>query len=103
MDNFPIACALEPAEVEARRDALLPGLASQALAREVLPDGLRWRFAPSQSLLELIARVIDSERQCCPFFRFALTVEPGGGPVWLAVTGPTGTRELLEAVTRGEQ
>jgi hypothetical protein len=26
-----------------------------------------------------------------------LTVEPGDGPVWLELTGPSGTREFLEA------
>jgi hypothetical protein len=30
MTNLPIACALDPAELAARRDALLPGLAAHA-------------------------------------------------------------------------
>ena len=101
MPDVPIACALDATELAAGREGLLPGLAARALGREVLPDGLRWRFAPSRELLELAARVVDAERQCCPFLRFDLTVEPDGGPVWLAVTGPTGTRDLLEAVTGG--
>jgi hypothetical protein len=99
MTDIPIACLLDAAELAARREGLLPGLAARALEREVLNDGLRWRFAPSRGLLELIASVVDAERQCCRFLRFDLTVEAGGGPVWLAVTGPSGTRELLEAVT----
>ena len=32
------------------------------------------------------------------FLRFALTIEPGDGPVTLAVTGPEGTPEFLEAL-----
>jgi hypothetical protein len=98
MPDLPIACSLDPAELLARREGLLPGLAARALEREALADGFRWRFTPSRELLELIARVIDAERQCCPFFRFELTVEPAGGPVRLAVTGPAGTRELLETI-----
>lgn len=101
MPQLPIACSLDPAELAARRDALLPGLAARAVAREFLPEGLRWQFAPSADLLAQIARVLDAERQCCPFLRFDLTIEPAGGPVWLAVTGPAGTRELLEAITQG--
>jgi hypothetical protein len=99
MTDIPIACALDAAELAARRDGLLPGLAAHAVGREVLADGLRWRFAPSRDLLELVVRVVDAERQCCPFLRFDLTVDPGGGPMWLAVTGPSGTQDLLEAVT----
>jgi hypothetical protein len=34
-------------------------------------------------------------RQCCPFLRFAITVEPGNGPIWLEMTGPEGTKEFL--------
>jgi hypothetical protein len=99
MTDLPIACTLAPVELAARREGLLPGLAARALSREVVRDGVCWRFAPSGELLSLIARVIDAERQCCPFLRFELTVEPGGGPLGLAVTGPAGTREFLETVT----
>ena len=100
MTHLPIACALDPADLAARREALLPGLAVRALTRETIPDGLRWLFAPTHDLLEQISRVIDAERRCCPFLRFQLTVEPDGGPVLLAVTGPTGTREFLDALAQ---
>jgi hypothetical protein len=47
--------------------------------------------------LAIVATFIDLERRCCAFLRFRLTVEPGGGPIWLELTGPPGTRELLAA------
>ncbi len=30
---------------------------------------------------------ITAERECCPFFRFELIVEPDDGPVWLRLRG----------------
>ena len=45
--------------------------------------------------IEDIARTIDSERECCPFLQFTLTVEPASGPIHLDLTGPSGTREFL--------
>ena len=30
--------------------------------------------------------------------RFQITVEPDGGPIWLELTGPSGTREFLDAL-----
>ncbi len=45
--------------------------------------------------MALLGEFIQLERQCCPFLRFQLTVEPGGGPIWLELTGPPGTREFL--------
>jgi hypothetical protein len=43
-------------------------------------------------------RTIDAERQCCRFLKFALTVEPDAGDVWLEVTGPDGTTEFLSTL-----
>jgi hypothetical protein len=42
--------------------------------------------------------MIDAERQCCTFRRFDLSVPPGGGHMSLKVTGPSGTREFLDAL-----
>jgi hypothetical protein len=95
MRDVPVACTLGPAEFASRRDTLLPGLIARAAGSEALPDGMRWRFAPSQDLLIGLAAVIDAERRCCPFLRFQVVVEADGGSVWLAVTGPPGTREFL--------
>jgi hypothetical protein len=46
----------------------------------------------------LIATTVAAERRCCSFRRFQITVEPGGAPVTLDITGPEGTREFLAAM-----
>jgi hypothetical protein len=66
-----------------------------------LPDGVRLRFAADAERLAMLATFIDLERRCCAFLRFRLTIEPGGGPVWLELTGPPGTREFLAAELTG--
>jgi hypothetical protein len=98
MKELPIACELSPAELEARRQGLLPGLLAQASEQMELADGFRWRFAPSTEVLMTAVKTIDAERQCCRFLKFALTVEPDAGDVWLEVTGPEGTREFLSSL-----
>lgn len=94
-NDLPIACTLSPEALVARRAGLLPGLAGRADAREETPDGMRLRFAPSSDTLRGIADAIDAERQCCRFLQFDVTVEQDGGPVWLTLSGPEGTREFL--------
>jgi hypothetical protein len=98
MSELPITCELTPAEIKARRATLLPGLLARAEERTPLPDGFRWRFTASADCLAAVAETIDAERQCCRFLRFVLTVEPGGGPIWLEITGPQGTSEFLESL-----
>lgn len=98
MKELPIACELTPAELEARRQELLPGLLGQAAERVSLRNGFRWRFAPSTEVLMAAVNAIDAERRCCRFLKIALTVEPDAGDVWLEVTGPDGTREFLSTL-----
>ena len=97
-EHLPIVCALTAEAIQARKSALLPGLVQRAEACEQLTNGLRLRFSASTEILRDIAATIDAERQCCRFLRFELTVEPGGGPISLSVTGPPGTADFLDAL-----
>lgn len=98
MPELPIACTLTPEALRTRRESLLVDLARRAERREDLSDGLRLEFAPSGDTIALIARVVDAERHCCRFLRFDMTVEPDGGSVFLALTGPAGTRDFVSAL-----
>jgi hypothetical protein len=98
MAELPIACTLTPEALRTRREGLLMDLVRRAKRREDLVDGLRLEFAPSAGTIALIARVVEAERHCCRFLRFGMTVEPDGGPVFVELTGPAGTREFVSAL-----
>src|SRR5687768_9818488 len=98
MSDLPIACTLTPDIQRIRRAALLPGLFARAEARDTLPEGYRLRFHPEANMLSAIAETVNAERHCCRFLRFQITVDPDGGSMWLDVTGPSGTREFLDAL-----
>jgi hypothetical protein len=76
-----------------------------ALARELfanraqecrdLPEGYAIRFTNDE--FEAVARFVANERKCCPFMSFELAVAPAAGPLWLRMTGPEGTRRVLQA------
>lgn len=91
----PVACSLTPDELRAAARDLLPGLLADAVEMRPLADGISLRFDAQGNIVQRIASVIERERPCCTFFRFRLTIEPAAGPIWLDVTGPAGTRELL--------
>lgn len=98
MSDLPVACTLDAATLQTRREGLLSQLAAQSVAREPLANGLRLRFDAGADTLALIGRVIDAERRCCRFLQFQLTVTPDEGPFVLDLTGPEGTREFLDAL-----
>lgn len=97
MADLPIVCSLTDTELATRRSGLLADLQAQVETVERRPDGLAFRFAASPGRLAFLAELIELERKCCRFLRIRLTVEPGGGPIWLELTGPEGTAEFLEA------
>lgn len=97
-EAFSIACTLTPEDMATKRGGLLPGLVENAVAREPVAGGLRWRFAFQEGLLTEIAAVIEAEHRCCRFLRFDLSVRPGHGPAVLEVTGPNGTQEFLQTL-----
>jgi hypothetical protein len=101
MAELPIACTLTPEALRTRREGLLMDLARCAERRDDLHNGLRLEFAPAAETIALIARVIEAERHCCRFLRFAMTVEPDGGPVFLELTGPAGARDFVSAMIEG--
>ena len=69
-----------------------------ATNRAKLPTGYRLEFPATSEALTRITEMIDAERQCCRFLRFALTVESNLGVMALELNGPEGTREFLAAL-----
>ena len=98
MADLPVACTLSPDALKTRREGLLLDLLGRADGHEDLPDGHRLRFASARDTLSLIASAVEAERGCCRFLRFQIVVEPDGGPIWLELTGPSGTREFVSAL-----
>jgi hypothetical protein len=95
--DLPVACSLTEPELAERRAGVLGEVRLAQEDARWLPDGVQLRFTALPERLALLATFIALERQCCAFLRFRLTVEPGGGPIWLELTGPPGTREFLQA------
>jgi hypothetical protein len=81
-------------------------LASELFGRRIhekkdLRDGYAFRFSPDT--FDELARFLSNERRCCPFLSFDIAIASNGGPVWLHITGPEGTREFLAAELPGVQ
>lgn len=94
----PLACipGAIPSDVRPAHFALISHLFGHAVEEKVdVTNGYGFRF-PADRFDELV-RFISNERRCCPFLSFAVDVAPDGGPVWLRMTGPAGTREFLDA------
>lgn len=92
----PLACVpgAIPQSERAAHFERLAQIASRSRGKRAVPDGYVYHFDADD--FDDLARWIRNERRCCPFLRFAVELEPDGGPIRLRLTGPTGTREFLD-------
>lgn len=98
--NEPIlACDLTAIPADVREEHVVSAPQLFATAQEVreLADGFAIRFGNDAGKFMSIARFIENERLCCPFFRFGMDVEPNSGPIWLRLTGGESVKELLRS------
>jgi hypothetical protein len=93
--DVPIACTLSEPALREREKTVLAAFGAQVRKVERRSDGYVIEVAATDDGVAAAMALIDVERRCCPFLRFDLTVEPGAGPVRLALTGPPGVREFL--------
>lgn len=98
--EIPIACDLTALPAEVREQHLSEGVKLLQAAAEVqeLPNGYAFRFASEPGTLMALAKFVEYERLCCPFYAFVIEVEPGGGSLWLCMTGGKGVKEFEQAL-----
>lgn len=93
-----VACvpdAIDPGDRAPHFELARNLLSNCATSRQSLPNGIAFRLPPDS--LAAVAKFVANERKCCPFMTFDIKVEPNDGAIVLCMTGPTGTREVVEA------
>ncbi|MBL8049585.1 MAG: hypothetical protein JNM46_00045 [Anaerolineales bacterium] len=97
-ENLSLACDLTAIPSDVREEHVLtaPQLFSAAQEVQELSNGYAIRFANEAGRFMAIAKFIENERLCCPFFNFGLDIEPNNGAIWLRLTGGEGVKEILQ-------
>ena len=97
----PIACLLDnevfSPETKKRHAALWADLETKVLGIEESEAGYTYRFPLDDGLFRDLAEFITYERLCCPFFHFALALDPMEASVRLSLSGGSGVKEFLAA------
>ena len=95
------AVACTPGEIPPEKKQRWVALGVQVYAAvdklEELPDGYAFRLPNDAATFVTTAEYITLDRLCCEFLCWELRSEPSGGPVWLRLTGPEGTKALLRS------
>lgn len=95
--TVPIACdmsALAPALRE-QHEWITRSLFAAVEEVQELSDGYAFRLPSENEILQNAAQWIANERLCCPFFTFALRLEPQGAALWLSLTGSEDVKAFI--------
>jgi len=90
-----LSCKLTTTELKNRKATIIAGLKARVTGRKELANGYAFRFAGSDELLDNLVGFIKTERACCDFFSFGLSVSGDKSEAWLTLTGPAGAKDFI--------
>jgi len=90
----PLTCKLTTPELQKRKATVIAELKSLVVERKELTDGYSYKFEGSDENLDKLNEFIKTERMCCEFFTFQLTIVESAAI--LNITGPHGAKEFLK-------
>ncbi|PLK44910.1 hypothetical protein [Emticicia sp. TH156] len=94
--NGVLVCKLTSKELQARKATVLESLRKQVIEKKELASGYSYKFDNSDKMLDELTEFIKTERQCCDFFDFALSIISDEGTIWLSLTGPKNAKEFIK-------
>lgn len=88
-----IVCKLTTPELQTRKSTVIAELKALVLEKKELFNGYSYSFEGTDENLDRLNTFIKTERMCCDFFTFQLTVDEN--KALLMITGPEGAKKFL--------
>ncbi|HTM67618.1 MAG TPA: hypothetical protein VL093_14930 [Flavipsychrobacter sp.] len=90
-----MSCKLTSPELQKRKETVIASLKQQMLDKKELKDGYAFKFPGADSVLDELTEFIKTERSCCDFFTFGLTISGDKTEAWLILTGADGAKDFI--------
>jgi hypothetical protein len=90
-----ITCKLTSPEIQQRKTTVIASLKKKIALKKELPDGFSYKFNGSDAIVDELTTFVKTERICCDFFDFSISVKGDGSAAWLTITGPKGTKDFI--------
>lgn len=95
-ESMKLTCKLTTPELQDRKRTVIAELKTLVVERIETVNGVRYKFDGSDKTIDLLTNFIKTERLCCEFFMFQLTIGAEESHTWLELSGPEGTKEFIE-------
>ena len=90
-----MSCKLTSPELQKRKETVIVSLKQQVLEKRELQNGYAFKFLGTNEILDELTEFIKTERECCDFFTFAISISGDKSEAWLELTGADGAKEFI--------
>ncbi len=91
-----LTCKLTTPELRERKETVIASLKKQMLEKKELKNGFAYKFSGSDTMVDELATFVKTERACCDFFIFNLSISGDKSEAWLEITGPNGAKDFIK-------
>ena len=91
-----LTCKLTTPELRERKATVIANLKKQVLQRKELKNGFAYKFNGSDTMVDELTTFVKTERVCCDFFIFNLSISGDKSEAWLEITGPKGAKDFIK-------
>lgn len=91
-----LSCKLTSKEMQDRKATVLANLKKQMIEKKELANGFAYKFKGSDEMVDELTSFIKTERLCCDFFTFNLSISGDASEAWLELTGPENAKEFIK-------
>lgn len=96
--NGALSCSLLPDELQDRLDFLKEDLFPKVTHKEKSDNGIVFFFEDKDEIAKQLMEFVAAEKQCCPFFKFDLSVLPFQKGLALKISGGEGVLDFMEGM-----
>ncbi|MDQ4138995.1 MAG: hypothetical protein M3142_00590, partial [Bacteroidota bacterium] len=93
-EPLSVTCKLTTPELQQRKRTVIADLNQNLLEKKELANGFVYRFEATDNMIDLISSFVKTERLCCDFFNFTITVS-NDNSLWLNISGPEGAKDFI--------
>lgn len=89
-------CNLTTPEFRERKATVIADLKKMMKNKKELKDGYAYEFSGADEVVAKLNEFIKTEKECCEFLSFNITVASNKSHAWLEITGGEGVKEFIK-------
>jgi len=91
-----LTCKLTTPELQKRKETVLMSLKSKIIQKKELENGYAFMFPGTDTVLDELHEFVKTERKCCDFFTFNISISGDTSKAWLELTGDYEAKQFIE-------